>query len=93
MTLVAIATTLLIPAGALAATLKYTRPQRLPGSPPKGEAQGGEPSAVFDHGGRFVYVVGARRHGPRRGLLALGSRRAPRDVLRANPGRLVPRRR
>jgi hypothetical protein len=55
---------LLVPAGALAATLRYTRPQRLPGSPPKGEAQGGEPSAVFDQGGRFVYVAAPGGVGP-----------------------------
>jgi hypothetical protein len=64
MTLVAIAAALLIPAGAFAATLKYTRPQRLPGSPPKGEAQGGEPSAIFDQGGRFVYVAAPGGPGP-----------------------------
>ena len=64
MTLVATVAALLIPAGVTAATLSYTRPQRLPGSPPKGESQGGEPSAVFDQGGRFVYVAAPGGPGP-----------------------------
>jgi hypothetical protein len=64
MTVVALAAALLVPAGAGAAKLRYTRPQRLPGSPPKGESQGGEPSAVFDHGGRFVYVAAPGGPGP-----------------------------
>ena len=64
MTFVAMAAALLIPAGALAAPLSYTHPQRLPGSPPNGEAQGGEPSAVFDQGGRFVYVAAPGGTGP-----------------------------
>src|SRR4051794_41571283 len=37
--------------------LSFTRPLRLPNSPPKGELQGGEPSVAFDSGGRYVYVV------------------------------------
>jgi hypothetical protein len=55
---------LLIPAVAGAAKLHYTRPQRLPGSPPKGESQGGEPSAVFDHGGKFLYLAAPGGPGP-----------------------------
>ena len=64
MTVMAIAALLLVPAGALAASLSYTRPQWLPGSPPKGEAQGGEPSVAFDQGGRFVYVAAPGGPGP-----------------------------
>ena len=37
--------------------LSFTRPLKLPNSPPKGELQGGEPSVAFDSGGRYVYVA------------------------------------
>ncbi len=37
--------------------VSFTRPLKLPNSPPKGELQGGEPSVAFDPGGRFVYVA------------------------------------
>src|SRR3954466_6686476 len=37
--------------------LSFSNPLKLPNSPPKGELQGGEPSAAFDSGGRYVYVV------------------------------------
>jgi hypothetical protein len=63
-TLAAAIVALLVPAVASGAKLRYTYPQRLPGSPPKGEAQGGEPSAVFDHGGRFLYVAAPGGSGP-----------------------------
>src|SRR4051794_19610302 len=51
MTLAGAIVALVVPAGAMAAKLSYTHPEPLPGSPAKGEAQGGEPSAVFDQGG------------------------------------------
>ena len=37
--------------------LSFSRPLKLPNSPPKGQLQGGEPSVAFDSGGRYVYVV------------------------------------
>jgi len=64
MTLAAAIVALLVPAGAMAAKLSYTPPKPLPGSPPKGDAQGGEPSAVFDHGGRFLYLAAPGGPGP-----------------------------
>jgi hypothetical protein len=42
---------------AWAGGFSFTRPLKLPDSPPKGELQGGEPSVAFDSGGRYVYVV------------------------------------
>ena len=51
-------------ASAQATSLRFTRPQRLPGSPPKGQAQGGEPSAIFDQGGRFLYLAAPGGPGP-----------------------------
>src|SRR5215218_3528050 len=35
----------------------FTKPHKLPNSPPKGELQGGEPSVAFDRDGKHVYVV------------------------------------
>ncbi len=36
---------------------RFTKPMKLPKTPPKGDLQGGEPSVAFDAGGRYVYVV------------------------------------
>ncbi len=36
---------------------RFTKPMKLPKTPPKGELQGGEPSVAFDAGGKYVYVV------------------------------------
>jgi hypothetical protein len=35
----------------------FTKPLKLPNTPPNGELQGGEPSVAFDRDGRHVYVV------------------------------------
>jgi hypothetical protein len=43
--------------GASARGFSFTRPLKLPNSPPTGELQGGEPSVAFDSGGRHVYAV------------------------------------
>src|SRR3954447_20808122 len=37
--------------------ISFTKPLKLPNTPPKGELQGGEPSVAFDRDGRHVYVV------------------------------------
>src|SRR5690349_17744601 len=36
---------------------RFTKPLKLPKTPPKGALQGGEPSVAFDSGGHYVYVV------------------------------------
>jgi hypothetical protein len=52
-------------AGSAGATpLRFSTPKRLPGSPPKGDAQGGEPSAIFDQGGKFLYLAAPGGPGP-----------------------------
>lgn len=61
----AAAIVLALPGAASAAGLDFSSPRALPGSPPKGSAQGGEPSATFDPGGRFLYLAapGGEDHG------------------------------
>ena len=58
----AIAAAAVLAALGLAATAsahgaRFTKPLKLPKTPPKGDLQGGEPSVAFDSGGRWVYVV------------------------------------
>lgn len=37
--------------------VSFTKPLKLPNTPPKGELQGGEPSVAFDSDGQHVYIV------------------------------------
>ncbi len=63
--LTALAAALVFAAGASAASpFRFTRPAKLPGSPPRGDAQGGEPSAVFGYGGRYLYLAAPGGPGP-----------------------------
>jgi hypothetical protein len=46
---------------------RFTKPLKLPKTPPKGQLQGGEPSVAFDSGGKYVYVVAPGGEAPQGG--------------------------
>lgn len=46
-----------LPALSSAKTHRFSKPLKLPKTPPKGSLPGGEPSVAFDGKGRYVYVV------------------------------------